>query len=335
MTRLDDFAANDHYTVDGEAGMIAHVLKQIGAGDKMAVEFGAGDGLSCSNTATLWREQGWTALLIEPDHQRFQALEGNAKPFDTTCVQGFVRPGGLDSIGERLKDHGIESVDLMSIDVDGDDYLILRSLPLSCRPRLIVVEFNPTIPPHVAMWQPKEGQTVGASLLAITITAAGLGYRFVGASRCNAFLVLESEAEPFDEYETNLGVLFPPDRYTYAVTDFQGRVMLCGQPLPWTAREPYVLPVETNVPVMSMSNSPQYVRLGFESLWGPAWWLSPDGLSSERLSELLMGARPPLVCIDVTSAAPETRTWMLAVAAVADYRPLLREPVLGLIRGEP
>jgi hypothetical protein len=329
VTRLDDFAANDDFTVDGEAGMISHVFERIGPGGKVAVEFGAGDGQSCSNTARLWRQQDWSAVLIEPDPKTFAELEGNALPFDTTCVQGFVRPTGPWSIAVRLDDLGVGPVDLMSIDVDGDDYFILREL--RCRPRVIVAEFNPTIPPHVEAHQRELGETFGASLLALVRVAAPLGYRFVGASRCNAFFVLEPEAAAFAEYETNPQVLFPADRFCYAVTDFHGRVVLCGEPLPWQAKEPYVLPVEASTYVSPVTNSPQHLRRGFESVWGPAWWPSPAGLTPEALAELLVRPRPPLVCIDVTSAVVETRAWMVEVAADHGYRSLVAGSVLGLV----
>jgi hypothetical protein len=50
---------------------------------------------------------------------------------------------------EALKQNGVSSdIDLLSIDVDEDDYYILESLK-ELKPRLIVCEFNPTIPPDM------------------------------------------------------------------------------------------------------------------------------------------------------------------------------------------
>lgn len=333
MTRLDEFASNDAYTVDGEAGMISHIFERIGLQSRVAVEFGAGDGLSWSNTARLWRDEGWKALLIEPEADRFEQLEGNALPFDTICRQGFVRPEGPDSIAEILKDYpDIDGVDLMSIDIDGDDWFILEKL--ECRPRVIVIEFNPTVPPHVEIRQAELGETFGASLLAITRLASTIGYRFIGATRCNAFLVIEPEASAaFNDYENDLGVLFPRENYTYAVTDYLGRVVLCGQALPWDAKEPYVLPLEASTNLLPVAESPQHLRRGFEALFGPAWWLTPDGLNATRLVELLVGTRPPLVCVDLTSS-PEAATWITSEAEGQNYRVVQAGAVLGLIAKE-
>lgn len=332
MTRLDEFASNDAYTVDGEAGMISHIFERIGIQSRVAVEFGAGDGLSWSNTARLWRDEGWKALLIEPDSQRFAELEGNALPFDTICRQGFVRPDGPDSIDEILKDYSdIEGVDLLSIDVDGNDWFLLQSL--ICRPRVIVIEFNPTVPPHIELRQAELGENFGASLLAIVRLAQSLDYRFIGASRCNAFLVAEAEAGVFNDYETDLVSLFPLEHYTYAVTDYHGRVALVGQSLPWEAKEPYVLPLEASTNIMPVTKSPQHIRRGFEALYGPAWWLTPDGLNSQRLLDLLVGTRPPLVCVDLTSS-PETGVWVTSEAEGQNYRVVQAGDVLGLIAKE-
>lgn len=333
MIRLDSVFDNDTWTHDGEAGAINHIFERIGVGSRTAVEFGAGDGLSWSNTARLWRDEGWKALLIEPDPQRFAELEGNALPFDTICRQGFVQPDGPDSIAEILQDYGdIDVVDFMSIDIDGNDHFILQSL--ACRPRVLVVEFNPTVPPHVDIRQAQLGESFGASLLAIVRLGQSRGYRFVGATRCNAFFVVEEEAAPFDGYETDINVLFPREQYTYAVSDYQGRVALVGQPLPWDAKEPYVLPLDASTNVMPVTNSPQHLRRGFESLWGSAWWLTPDGLSAAKLEELLGGTRPRLVCIDLSTAAPQSFDWMYGSAAAHRYRAITYGPVLGLIAEE-
>lgn len=56
---------NNHYSQFGEDGCVDHIFSRIGIQSKTAVEFGAGDGLNCSNTAHLWRDREWTGLLVE------------------------------------------------------------------------------------------------------------------------------------------------------------------------------------------------------------------------------------------------------------------------------
>lgn len=326
--RLDSHKS-DINTQFGEDGCIAHIFDRIGIKSRVCVEFGAGDGESCSNTARLWRDQGWRAVLVEPDAERYKDLEANSRLFDTICRNAFVTPTGPGAIHKVLEEEGIAEVDFMSIDIDGDDFFILQHLEV--RPRVIAIEFNPTIPPHIEMRQRETGGTFGASLLAIVRLGGGMNYRFVGATYCNAFLVDEADAAPFNGYETNPEVLFPPNLFTYAVTDYAGRAVLCGQPLPWTAKEPYVEPLAASTNVMAITDSAQQLRRGFESLWGPAVWLSPNGLSAEKLA-LILTRDPPLVCIDVTTASPTTIDMFEARGVFAGYRILLVGQILGLIR---
>lgn len=325
--RLSEFAS-DVYSQFGEDGCIARIFDVIGIKHRVCVEFGASDGLSCSNTARLWRDEGWRALLIEPDPACFELLEGNTRLFDTICLQTFVSPQGPGSIAELLKAHDIAEVDVMSIDVDGDDWFILQHLGV--RPRVIAIEFNPTVPPHLSVRQEEPGGSFGASLLAIIRLGQDLGYRFVGATYCNAFLVAEEEPFPFDDYETDPEILFSRGEYTYAVTDYAGRVALVGQMPPWSAKEPYVLPLVASAYVVPATDSAQQIRRGFESLWGPAYWLTPSGLSVEKFQQLL-DDRPVLICLDLTTAAAETGDWLEAQARESGYRALRVGGVLGLI----
>lgn len=326
--RLDEHAS-DVTSQFGEDGCIEHILSVIGEHSGVCVEFGAGDGIDCSNTARLWRDLGWKAFLVEPDPDRYERLEGNTLHHDVVCRRTHVTPEGPESIGALLDEHQITDVDVMSIDVDGDDIFILEHLTVL--PRLIVCEFNPTVPPHLALRPETTGSTFGASLVAIVRAGAELGYRFVGATYCNAFLVHQADAAAFDDgYETEPSVLFGPEQYSYAVTDFAGRILLTGHDLPWGARAPYVLGLE-GAPIAPATDSVQQLRRGFESLWGPARWLPADGLDRQRLAGILE-PDPPLVCVDVSTLGQKQIDLLARWAEPFPYVVLRYAGVLGLIR---
>lgn len=328
--RLSDYGDNT-YSQFGEDGMLARIFCDLDITVGMCVEFGAGDGLSCSNTARLWRDLGWKALLVESDHARYEDLEGNAGPYNTACIRDFVAASGPSSITAILQARGIEHVDFMSIDIDGDDYFVFAYMTV--RPTVISIEFNPTIPPHIDLRQPVEGGNFGASLLSLVRLGQALGYLFIGASYANAFFV-DAKARPdaatiFSAYETDLRSLFPPENYTYAVTDYAGRMVLAGKALPWEAKEQYVMPLEGSV-VYPPSTNVQQIRRGFESVFGPAWWLTPDGLSEEVLTRLLRDTNPPLVCIDLSNANIDAVQWMWETARVHTFQTVLVGRVLGI-----
>ncbi len=334
--KLTDFAVN-RFSQFGEDGCIAHIFDLIGEGSGVCVDFGAGDGVSCSNTARLWRSDLWSAVLVEADPERFGFLEATAEGHDAICEQTLVAPLGPDSIDAILRQHGIDAVDFMSIDIDGDDYAILAFLQVM--PRVICIEFNPTVPPHISLRQSAVGGTFGASLRSIIDLAFTKGYRFVGATYCNAFLVQDSEAGPFDGYETDPMVLFPPESYTYAVTDFAGKVVLTGQPLPWGARAAYV-PELIGVPTYPVSDSVDQLTRGFEAEWGPALRLTPTDLAATTVTlshdklRSILGEAPGLVCVDLSNDAPGTEEGLVRVAAGCGYAAIRAGRVLGLMREE-
>jgi hypothetical protein len=78
---------------------------------------------------------------------------------------------------------------LLSIDVDGIDYYIWEELR-EYIPRVVVVEFNPTIPVDVDWVQPKDmSVSQGTSLRAFTRLARTKGYELIATTQWNAFFV--------------------------------------------------------------------------------------------------------------------------------------------------
>ena len=79
LNPLSEFAANT-YSQYGEDGILAECLRRISKVaelDRWCAEFGAWDGVHLSNTCRLIREDGYSAVLIEGDPDRFKDLERN------------------------------------------------------------------------------------------------------------------------------------------------------------------------------------------------------------------------------------------------------------------
>lgn len=352
--RLDDLAAQrfdnskHYYAQFGESDCLAVILELIGEGSRVCVEFGASDGLTCSNTAHLWRDEGWRAVLIEADAARYDALVRNADGYDVQCLRAHVTPTGPESLEELLYADAqffddingnrvpktpvlTDRIDVLSIDVDGDDAHIMEASLIGIRPRIVIAEFNPSCPPHLEIRQRELGETFGASLLAMVRLGTRLGYQFVGATHCNAFFVIADEAAPFDDYVTDLAVLCPQERYTYACSDFGGRMVLAGAMPPWQAHGPYVLPLEASCYVTPISDDPAYLRTGFEQLWGEAQWFTTGDLDRERLRGVLAES-PPLVCIDLSGGTLMADDWLAVGAEFPAYKAVRSGPVLGLVK---
>ncbi|MGB8363504.1 MAG: FkbM family methyltransferase [Rhizomicrobium sp.] len=185
--------ARDIYSQSGEDGIIGEILNRIGSASQMdgwCVEFGAWDGIHLSNTYNLIKNRGYRAVLIEGDAIRHKQLCKNIPSADIIKICQFVNFEGDASLGSILKKTPIpEDFDFLSIDIDGCDYFILESLT-DYRPKLVCIEYNPTIPNEVEFVQPKDFSVKqGSSAKSLTRLAEKMGYALVAVTHCNLFFV--------------------------------------------------------------------------------------------------------------------------------------------------
>lgn len=183
------------YSQNGEDGILRELLFRIGFANRYFVEFGAGDG-SENNTALLARQYGWSGLYIEGDPvlvQRLEALHGSSGRIDVAHAM-ITR----ENIGELFSRYRVPpEFDLLSIDVDGNDYWIWEQLS-AYRPRAVVVEYNAAFPPPrrwVMQYNPDHRwdhtSYYGASLQSLALLGKRLGYELVctDSHGVNAFFV--------------------------------------------------------------------------------------------------------------------------------------------------
>lgn len=221
---LYEFAENT-YSQFGEDGILKEIFKVIGAKSKVAVEFGAWDGFLYSNTAALWtKNSSWKAVLIEGDTERYKDLVRNTKAYNVIPINKWVGIKQEDCLETLLAEHGItQEIDLLSIDVDGNDYHIFNSLK-KIRPRVIVCEYNPTIPFHYDVYAPyAKDNNFGQSVAALNRIAEKKGYHLVALTKTNAIFVLEKEISKFEQYETDWRYMNVNNGYIVMVTTYDGK----------------------------------------------------------------------------------------------------------------
>ncbi len=240
--KLLDYAHNVH-SQNGEDGIISKIFEIIEPESRVAIEFGAWDGFHLSNTANLWKGQGWRGVLIEGERDRFEELLRRTQGCDVKGLCAFVGVGREDSLEAILTGAGLElKADLLSIDIDGDDLHILASLE-RLRPQVIVCEYNPHIPYFIDMYAEK-GQRFGASVAALCRVAGGLGYRLVALTRTNAFFVLEKLYGRFTDFETSVEQLALWDNVSFVIQDYDGNYVIARPPGErWYVRAPIAYPL--------------------------------------------------------------------------------------------
>lgn len=225
----------DTFSQFGEDGLIRFALDTLsGAGAQLtgwSVEFGAWDAVRFSNTRNLIDHHGYTGVFIEPDRDRFRDLvlgsAGNDRIVPICAMVGFTPGDSLDTIlaGTECP----ERFDVLSIDIDGNDYHAWSAIQ-SYRPRLVIIEFNPTIPNSIEFVQ-KAGPDImqGASLAAITRLANDKGYELIATTTINALFVERDSAPLFGLPDHSPAALHTDtSMLTYLFHGYDGTVFVGG-----------------------------------------------------------------------------------------------------------
>ncbi len=227
----------DETSQSGENGIIEKIFDVIGTANKVCVEFGAHDLSHLSNVAPLWMNNGWRAILIEGNTAYCGKMRRDLAAFNKQGISsvsvdieeqyvGVEGESSLDAILFRYKVP--KDIDLVSIDVDGTDYHIWKSLS-EYRPRVVVIEYNGTVPVHILLCGNKDGNFFGASALALFGLAREKGYALVACTKSNMVFVLDEYADRFLD-SNDLGRLFDDSGICYAMRTYEGAVVLSRKP---------------------------------------------------------------------------------------------------------
>ncbi len=214
----------------GEDGVIEEIFNRIGTSNKICIEFGAWDGIHLSNSWALWKNKEWKALLIEGDKNKFVELKNNTKECANVIPYlAFVAVDGENSLESIVKKNQLPlEPDMLSIDIDGDDYYIFESLT-ELKPRLILIEYNPTIPPAFDLKQAK-GEYFGASALSLLRLAHRKGYKLAHLTDTNLFFVHENSFSKLNIKEPALEDIFVNTHLVHVVSSYDGKSFLLGKP---------------------------------------------------------------------------------------------------------
>ena len=242
------------YSQNGEDGIIDYIFSQIKTTNKFSVEFGVGYGFEC-NTVYLLEKKGWTGLMMDYGadqkinwkkiikkawNYRNQGLLKNLKKYVTFTKKITNRAKRsstfhLDIKNERVNAENIQNLfqkyhvpkdfDLLSIDIDYNDYWVWKSI-IDYSPRVVVIEYNSSIPVTESKVVPYDPDAIwdgtnyfGASLLALRNLGLQKGYTLVGCDKngvnaffCKSELILNKNIK-------NIQNLYMPPNYGQIIND--------------------------------------------------------------------------------------------------------------------
>ncbi|MGE4396632.1 MAG: hypothetical protein AB7D34_04130, partial [Sulfurimonas sp.] len=198
--------------------------------DKWCVEFGAWDGVVSSNTYHFISEKNYKSVLIEADEKKYAELVKNMEPYDATCIQRFVTFDGDNSLDNIFKSTSLpKDFTFLSIDIDGNDYHVWDSLK-EYRPKVVIIEFNPSISSEVEFVQPKDmSLNQGCSPFSLVKLGKLKGYELVATTLNNCFFVVKELFEQLNIEDNSLCKLRTDlSKVTYIFNGYDGHVFIRG-----------------------------------------------------------------------------------------------------------
>jgi hypothetical protein len=196
------------FSQNGEDGVIAEILGRVGTTHRHFVEFGIGEGVE-GNCVFLADVLGWNGLFIEGAESLYPALHHRyASVPGVTTLQALVTAENVESL---LLGAGVPpDLDLLSIDIDGNDFWVWKAIE-TFTPRVLIIEYNGALSLDAALVQPYDTDAAweatdyfGASLGAMERLGAEKGYFLAHTelSGTNAFFVREDLRERLGDVGT-------------------------------------------------------------------------------------------------------------------------------------
>lgn len=191
------------YSQWGDDGIIQFLVSKLNVKNSKFIEFGVADYYE-SNTHFLLCNNNWSGYVIDGSSENIDTLKSSLIywRYDLQAISAFVT---AENINELLASSNFSEVGLLHIDLDGNDYWILKALNLSrYNPDILILEYNAlfgsereiTIPYDPGFYRFSahySGQYFGSSIAALFHLAELNGYYFIGcnSSGNNAYFLKE------------------------------------------------------------------------------------------------------------------------------------------------
>jgi len=192
---LNLFESSVH-SQNGEDGVLEKIFGEIGFSNKTCVEFGCLSNFQYSNTRYLSKKYGLRSVSFDSVNQNHK--EGLFKEFIT-----------VENINGIFGKYNIPiDLDLLSIDIDGNDFWAWKAL--QSNPRVVIIENNPLITcefDRIVKYNPHfqyKNSYFGASILSIFRLGRSKGYSLVAQVEYNSIFIKDDELEKLEAEIPNL-----------------------------------------------------------------------------------------------------------------------------------
>ncbi len=197
------------FSQSDEDGLLLFLFAALGTTNRTFVDIGSGNGVYGSNCANLAVNFGWHGLFIDGAEASIsQGIEFYKKHPDTFLYPPKFKCAIVtrENVNQLIQECGFEGeVDLMTIDIDGNDYWVWDGLEC-IQPRVVIIEthvefgYHNIVVPYDReyVYPGRHPDYHGASPVAMVRLANRKGYRLVGANRFGFNTIYVREHEGID-----------------------------------------------------------------------------------------------------------------------------------------
>jgi len=196
------------YSQNGEDGITLEIIKRLNIVNGFYVEFGTQNGSEC-NTRVLREKYNWKGLLMDGSHQND----------NINLKKEFIT---RENILTLFNKHNVpKNFNLLSIDIDFNDFYVLHKILQNYSMDMIILEYNAYFHPNedsIIKYDPNGGwdgtNYFGASLLSFTKLLNKFDYSLIYTEKkgVNAFFVKNIYNSLF-KYSNNLSILYNSAKY--------------------------------------------------------------------------------------------------------------------------
>ncbi len=210
------------FSQNEEDGITLEIMRRIGIKKGIFAEFGVGNGTE--NNTLILVASGWRGFWIGGEELVFNY---SLAPTRFSFFKRWVdRENVLSLLQDGMRSVKSNSLDVISLDLDGNDiYIIEKLLNSNIYPKLFIVEYNSKFPPPIK-WQIEYDENhiwndddyFGASLTSFNELFLRHGYSLIccNFTGSNAFFVRDDLLRYFEDVSRDIkDIFFGPNYYLF------------------------------------------------------------------------------------------------------------------------
>jgi len=207
------------FSQSDEDGLTLEIIRRLELQNGTFAELGVGNGTE--NNSLVLLASGWRGFWIGGQRLAVDVEASTRLMF----IQDWISLSNLKLLFQSGLDRlGVEKLDVVSLDLDGNDIFLAESLLANfAHPELFIVEYNGKFPPPVEFSISYDPEFIwsgddyfGASLTSFAKMFAKHGYTLIccnAATGANAFFVKNKHLKNFPEVPSDIREIFSPPHY--------------------------------------------------------------------------------------------------------------------------